>query len=158
MSRVTPDACNRFVKVKIHPVGGAFAVPPCSGWSGTIDYPPAPRRYLLNVTSSVRDSFGAPDPPSGTAIFYLRMVNQTHGGGPGFADTGVMDTVTSPMITSGNSYSLIVYNLCYAGSCSPHEENLGSPPPSSNSITFLSPFNGAQFAADASPVWQFIQN
>jgi hypothetical protein len=110
---VSPDTCDTAVHVTIKKVGGSFRVPPCSRWSGTINYPPTSnqRPYFLSVTSSVTNNFGAPPPPSGTAIFYLQTKNVTAGRSPVF-DGGAMDTIASPQLTSAHSYTLIVYNFC----------------------------------------------
>jgi hypothetical protein len=159
-------ACNRKVFVTIKAEGGAFRVPPCSAWTGTIAYPSVNARARFAVTSSVTNSFGAPTPPSGTAVFYLQTRTKRSPGTPAFRDTGVTDTVSGPAFTSGHTYTLIVYNFAEDAQCPspppsqvcpPWIANIGSPSPNTNSITFPSPLNGALFG-DEVPVWQFVQD
>ncbi len=146
-----PDSCDKSKTVLIRSKGGTFTIPACAGWSGTFGYPPVssgPFHFELN--SSVTNNFGAPPPPSGTAIFYLQMacLGQI---APVFRNTGVTDTITSQKLIPSRSYSLYVYTLEY-----PYGGLIGSPAPNSDSITFVSPLNGNFFSSAI--VWQFVQN
>jgi len=144
--------------------GGAFSMPPCDNWSGTIGYPNGNHWYLFAVTTSTKNSFGAPPPPSGTAIFYMHTNRVQPRSAPSFGNTGVTDTVTSPQLTSDHTYTLIVYGFQIDSQCSspppsgcpPWSANIGSPMPSTNSITFVSPWNSALIPA--ATTWQFVQN
>ena len=160
---VSPALCGRRVHLTAHPQGGSFQAPHCGGLSGTIAYPTTPGRSLWSVTGSVTDSFGAPAPPSGTAMYYMQMQLQ-HRLGALFHNDGVNDTVTSPKLTSGYTYTLNVYNLRYNDQCPSTQcvwtMDIGSPQPGSHSITFASPLNGATIlgGSDGAIVWQFVQN
>jgi hypothetical protein len=164
---IASDACDTTVRAKVQQNGGSFSVPPCSGWTGVINYPalraPCCDGTTFLVTSSVTNNFGVPPPRSGTAIFYLKTKNKA---AAYFANSGVTDTITSPQLTSNHTYTLIVYRLviddqCNSPpSCPPWSANIGSPATGSNSITFSSPLNGAAFPGSnrKQPVWQFVQN
>jgi len=164
-----PGGCDRPMRRAIDKSGGAFAIPPCSGWVATIDYPPTGNGldYHVGVTSSVTNNFGAPPPSSGTPILYIQMVDRARNSEPNFQMTGAQDTVTSPQLLASHWYTLTVYGLantdqCVNTPCAPWTMNIGSPNPSTHSITFSSPLNGALFAGGAiggTPiVWQFVQN
>jgi hypothetical protein len=160
-----PTACDVEVHVQVSKHGGAFRVPPCDGWKGLIRYPATAPTQHWRITSSTTNTFGVPAPPSGTAIFYLRAYTVHPRNIVRFANSDVLDTITSPGLTSSHSYTLIVYRFlcdsqCNCGSCPPWEMSLGSPQPGSHSITFVSPLNGALvgYGSEAGPVWQFIQN
>jgi hypothetical protein len=160
---VTPNACDTGVNVRIKNAGGLFHVPPCSGWTGTINYPQpsAPHRYKWTITSSVTNNFGAPPPPNGTAIFYMQTADDSRFDTGFAADQNVTNTVSNFQLTSGHTYSLMVYgflfdNQCSSPPCPPWSASIGSPAPGSHSLTFQSPLNGAALAGAA--VWQFIQN
>jgi hypothetical protein len=145
-------------------------MPRCAGWTGVINYPAGNERFTWSVTTSTTNSFNAPAPPSGTPIFYMQTkVIKPRRQEPAFADTEVMNTVSSPVLSSDHSYTLIVYGLFESsqcpteppsGRCPPWVANLGSPSPNTHSMSFLSPLNGAVFGgADfVVPVWQFVQN
>jgi len=160
-----PATCGVGVGSRIRKQGGAFHVPPCDGWKGLIRYPGATASTSMFTTSSTTNSFGAPAPPSGTAIFYLQTYLRHWRNSLRFGNLGVTDTVTSPALTSNHSYTLIVYrflydNQCNSESCPPWVMSLGSPRPGSHSITFVSPLNGAVLGpgSEAGPIWQFVQN
>jgi hypothetical protein len=158
------QGCGVTKRYVIKSGGGAFPVPACSGWSGTIAYPNGNHRYIFGVTGSVTNNFGAPPPPSGTAIFYMQTKKVQPRYDPSFGDTGVTDTVTSPQLTSDHTYTLIVYGFILdsqcptepPSGCPPWVTNIGSPAPGSNSITFVSPLNSALLYGPL--VWQFVQN
>jgi len=166
-AQAKPDKCDKTMRVHIKGNGGSFAVPLCSGWSGTIAYPATenPRlRYPSLVTSSVTDTFGVPAPPSGMAVFYMQLHIKN---GVSFSDPspGVTNTITSPSLSSNHSYSLLVYNFwtdpqCGNPSlgCPPWVANIGSPTQNSHSITFTSPLNDAAVAGGDPIVWQFVQD
>lgn len=160
---VSPATCNRSVGLEFKPQGGAFHVPPCGGWTGTINYPAVGVRSRWSVTSSVTNNFGVPAPPSGTAIFYMDMF-MSHPGAIEIPNGGVRDTVTSSAFTADHTYTLNVYNFAYNDQCPSSQctwtMNIGSPQSGSHSITFVSPLNGATVIAGtaAGPVWQFVQN
>jgi hypothetical protein len=163
---VAPEACGRVLHVKLHDPGGSFPVARCGGWSGTIGYPHLASSHVpLNVTSSLKNTFGAPPPPSGTAIFYmsLQLHRTPRGNGVNFEPGNVTSTVTSPAITPAHTYTLIAYNFawndqCKPGSCPPWKLNIGSPQPGSNSLAFSSPLNAAEFYSNYPVIFQFIQN
>jgi len=163
---LAPGACDQGKHVKISKNGGAFKVPPCSGWTGTINYPPPldHKGFLFSVTSSVTNNFGASPPPSGTPIFYMQTRSTTDRRAPEFAESGVTNTITSPALVSSATYSLYVYNFgiddqCSSPPCPPWFANIGSPQQGMHSITFASPLNGAAFLGGGfSPIWQFVQN
>jgi probable HAF family extracellular repeat protein len=67
----SPEWCGRRVHLTVRPRGGAFQVPHCGGWSGTITYPTTRIRSIWGVISGVTNSFGVPSPPTGTAILYM---------------------------------------------------------------------------------------
>jgi hypothetical protein len=151
---VKPDTCDKPKVVLIKKVGGTFKIPTCSGWSGTFGYPPqAPVHwsgFRFQLTSSVNNNFGAPPPPSGTAIFYLQMEAERSNNYPYFKDTGVTNMILSSQLNPSSSYSLYVYGFgggLWSGI-------IGSPSPSADSITFVSPLNGNWFTQ--SIVWQFV--
>jgi hypothetical protein len=146
--------------VHIEPAGGSFQVPRCNGWSGTINYPSTfGHKVRLIITTSTKNGFGEPAPPSGTAIFYMHVQPRDRIGGPAFDSTGVTDTVTSPRLTSDHTYTLIAYNQCvFDDGCPPIVTPLGSPQEGSNSLTFASPFNGADMSNGQPSTWQFAQN
>ena len=152
---VGPDACDKPKGVLIKKTGGTFTIPGCKGWSGTFGYPPqAPVHwpsFHFQLTSSVTNNFGAPPPPSGTAIFYLQMGFLGHIP-PDFQNTGVTDTISSPQLKPSQSYSVYVYEFDNG----PYWAGIGSPVPSTDSITFVSPLNGEMFSGPI--VWQFVQN
>jgi hypothetical protein len=159
------DACDTAAHAMIRAGGGQFALPACAGWKGKIVYPPTTgTTYRWLATSSTTNSFGAPPPPSGTAIFYMqtaRTVN--HGSGATFQNTGATDTVTSTAFRPSATYTLIVYGLytddqCPSAPpscCPPWTQNVGAAS-GNHSITFGSPLNGAVVNGDT--VWQFVQN
>jgi hypothetical protein len=159
-----PEACGRAVRVSAPPRGGAFQVPHCAGWSGTITYPSQVLRSIWSVTSSVTNDFGVPTPPSGVAIFYMQM-HLIHPGAARFHSDGVDDMVTSPKFTSDHTYTLNVYHFyendqCPSSQCT-WTMNIGSPQPGSHSIVFASPLNGATAVSGgipAAPIWQFVQD
>jgi hypothetical protein len=163
----SPDKCNKTVHVHIKGNGGSFTVPLCSGWSGTITYPApaAPRlHYPQLLTSSVTNNFGVPAPPSGTAVFYMEEKPQQHGVQFSNPSPGVTNTITSPSLSSNHTYTLLVYYFASDPQCSnpsqgcpPWVANIGSPAPSTHSITFTSPLNGALLSTYP-VVWQFVQN
>jgi len=160
-----PTACDVEVHVQVSKHGGAFRVPPCDGWKGLIRYPATAPTQHWRVTSSTTNTFGIPAPPSGTAIFYLRTAVFHPRNSVAFANSGVLDTITSPAVASAHSYTLIVYRFlddsqCNDAPCPPLVMSLGSPQPGSHSITFVSPLNGAVLGPGlpAGPVWQFIQD
>ena len=161
----SPQSCGRRVHLTVRQRGGAFQVPHCGGWSGTINYPSTPIRSIWGVTSSLINNYGVPSPPSGTAIFYMEM-DLFHPGGTDFRDDGTTDTVSSSKFTSAHTYTLNVYNFQYNSQCPSAQctwtMNIGSPQPGSHSITFGSPLNGATIVSGGgpptAPVWQFVQN
>jgi hypothetical protein len=160
---VAPESCGRKVHFTAHPDGGSFQVPHCAGWSGTIQYPTQPLKSIWNVMSSETNNFGAPPPPNGTAIFYMRM-QLLHPAGALFHNEGVDNTIMSPKLTSAHTYTLNGYNFVYNNQC-PSSRctwtlNIGSPQPGSHSITFPSPLNGteADQGSDVPLIWQFVQN
>jgi hypothetical protein len=117
------------------------------------------------VTSSVINNFGAPPPPSGTALFYMANLPLAEDP-PAFCNCGVTDTISSAQLSSSHTYSLYVYNFasdnqgCASlskGVCPPWVANIGSPAANTHSITFPSPLNGASLYGLAI-VWQFVQN
>ena len=163
---VEPSVCDKAEHVEIKPVGGSFKVPACSAWGGTITYP----RLLTfshfdwHVRSSVTNDFGAPAPPSGTAVFYMQTSNiglRT----PEFENTGAIDVVSNPELLPKHFYSLVVYNFerdnqCRRpppSGCPPWFVNIGHPSPGTHRLTFSSPLNGAAFNPSKDVVWQFIQ-
>jgi len=155
-----PDACDKTKSFGTSNRGGSFTLPTCAGWSGTITYPPKSQSHgrRWKVISSVSNTFGVPPPASGTAIFYVSMfILQA-----GFVESSETDTITSSMLDSSHTYSLMIYNFeddiqCGSYPCPPWSASIGSPPPSSHTITFLSPLGRA--ATGVVPlVWQFIQN
>jgi hypothetical protein len=160
--------CAHRTRVRIRQGGGTFAMPSCAGWRGAISYPLGNQRYEWSVTTSTTNSFGAPTPPSGTAIFYMQTKVVTRHRLPAFANTGVMNTVSSPALSSDHGYTLFVYGFAEDSQCPvpppsrcpPWVMNLGSPAPNSHSLTFVSPFNGALFGGIGylTPVWQFVQD
>jgi hypothetical protein len=160
---VSPASCGARVRISAPPRGGAFQVPHCGGWSGTITYPSQALRSIWRVASSLTNRFGAPSPPSGTAVFYMEM-QLLHPVGAAFHSEGVDDTVTSPGLTSSHTYTLNVYHFYYNSQCPSSQctwtMNIGSPQPGTHSITFASPLNGAAVlsGSDFAPVWQFVQN
>jgi hypothetical protein len=115
------------------------------------------------VTSSVKNAFGAPSPPSGTAVFYMRM-QLLHPGDTAFHDEVVNDTVTSPILSPDHTYTLNVYHFFYNEQCPSSQctwtMNVGSPTPGSRSLTFAAPLSGATVlsGSDFALVWQFVQN
>jgi len=160
-SRASPATCDKAVKMLFRKSASAFRVPPCAGWKGQIRYPTFPKPTWWTITSSVTDNFGAPTPPSGTAIFYMLMAIRKPVGWA-FPSGDVTDTITGSELTSSHSYSLNVYNLVYNDQC-PLSQctwtlNIGSPQPGSHTIKFSSPLNGATITGDAAAVWQFVQN
>jgi len=162
-----PNVCDTPMHVDIAPIGGSFKVPTCEGWNGTIHYPrpSSPFHYDWGVRSSVTNNFGVPAPPSGSAIFYMLIINKgMHT--PAFTNGGVMDTISNPKLSSSHFYSLMVYNFesdnqCRRpppSGCPPWFANIGRPAPGKQSITFQSPLNGAVFNFSKAPVWQVIEN
>jgi hypothetical protein len=163
------DVCNKGTRVTIVAKGGQFKVPKCAGWSGTIGYPRNDGWYRWSITSSTRNAFGVPSPPSGTPIFYMQTIDKSRHlkSTPSFRNDAATATITSRALTSSHTYTLIVYNFIVdaqcpeplpSGVCPPWVGNIGSPAPGSNSITFVSPLNGAFFGDFGPPVWQFVQN
>jgi hypothetical protein len=160
--------CTHRVRVRIRKGGGTFAMPRCVGWAGTINYPPGNQNYAWSVTTSTTNDFGAPAPPNGTAIFYMQTKAVKGRSAPSFANTGVMNTVSSSAFSSDHSYSLFVYGFLQDSQCPvqppsrcpPWVVDLGSPAPSAHTLTFVSPLNGAEFGGFSylTPVWQFVQN
>jgi hypothetical protein len=105
--RAIEELCGRGRLVHIQPQGGSFQMPRCNGWSGTIAYPSTfGPKFRLIITTSTKNSFGEPAPPSGTAIFYIHVQPHDRLGGPAFHNSGVTDTVTSPRLTSDHTLEL----------------------------------------------------
>jgi len=161
-----PD-CTHQESVRIFKRGAKFAMPRCGKWTGTINYPPGNQNYTWLVTTSTTDSFGVPAPPSGTAILYMQTKVSKGREAPAFGDNGAMNTVSSPALSSGHSYTLIVYGFAEdsqcpvqpPSGCPPWSSELGSPAPNSHSLTFVSPLNDALFGGrPVWPVWQFVQD
>jgi hypothetical protein len=123
--------CDKGTRLAILPKGGQFKVPKCAGWTGTIGYPRNGGWYSWSVTSSTSNAFGAPSPPSGTAIFYMQTVNKSRHlkFAPSFFDGSATATITSPKLTSSHTYTLIVYNLIVDAQCP-------EPPPSEVAAVF----------------------
>jgi len=111
------QGCGVTLRYVIKASGGAFPVPACSGWGGTIGYPNGNHRYIFGVTGSVTNDFGAPPPPSGTAIFYMHTNKVQPRNPPVFGNTGVTDTVTSSQLMSSHTYTLIVYGFIFDSQC-----------------------------------------
>jgi hypothetical protein len=163
---VSPAACDHGKPVLFHPAGGVFRMPPCAGWSGHIGYPYVGIRSHWVVTTSLTDNFGAPAPPSGTAIFYMATQLRVPKGELGMEGSGANVTVAAPTLTADHTYTLIVYNLvfysqCKSDPCPPLVVNLGSPQQGHHSLTFASPFNDSVVPSSTppfTPVWQFIRN
>jgi hypothetical protein len=163
---VSPAACDHGKPVLFHPAGGVFRMPPCAGWSGHIGYPYVGIRSHWVVTTSLTDNFGAPTPPSGTAIFYMLTLLKVPEDTLGMEGTGANVTVSAPTLTADHTYTLIVYNLlfysqCQSDPCPPLVVNLGSPQQGHHSLTFPSPFNDSvvdNSPPPFAPVWQFIRN
>jgi hypothetical protein len=162
-----PNACDQSMHVDLSPIGGTFKLPPCDGWEGTIGYPRTqfPSHYDWSVTTSVTNNFGVPAPPSGTAIFYMRILNKgPHT--PAFVNGERIDIITSPKLLPRHSYSLMVYNFesdnqCRRpppSGCPPWFAIIGRPAVGRHTIKFASPLNGAALNFSKEPVWQFIQN
>jgi hypothetical protein len=165
LTRVSPAACDHGKQVLFHPAGGVFRMPPCAGWSGHIGYPYVGIRSRWLVTTSITDNFGAPSPPSGTAIFYMATQLKARAE-LGLEGSGANVTVAAPTLTADHTYTLIVYNLvfysqCQSNPCPPLVVNLGSPQQGHHSLTFSSPFNDSAVETNPppfAPVWQFIRN
>ena len=163
---VSPAACDHGKQVLFHPAGGVFRMPPCAGWSGHIGYPYVGIRSHWHVTTSVTNNFGAPSPPSGTAILYVLTQLTAPKSELVLKGTGASVTVTAPALTADHTYTLIVYNLvfysqCKSSPCPPLVINIGSPLQGHHSLTFPSPlnFSGVQNSPPQfAPVWQFIRN
>ena len=153
---VKPDACDKPKVVLIKKTGGTFTIPTCAGWSGTFGYPPQfdPHNpaFHFQLTSSVKNNFGSPPPPYGTPIFYLQMGYERSPVAPDFQNTGVTDLIASSQLSPSGAYWLDVTG----GIGYPFWNSIGSPSPSSDSITFLSPLNGNNF--EGLIVWQFVLN
>jgi hypothetical protein len=71
---------------------------------------------------------------------------------PTFQDTGVTDTIASSQLSPSITYWLDVTG----GILYPFWASIGSPSPSADNITFVSPLNGNDF--EGSIVWQFVLN
>jgi hypothetical protein len=163
---VSPAACDHGKQVLFHAAGGVFRMPPCAGWSGHVGYPYVGIRSHWLVTTSLTDNFGAPTPPSGTAIFYMSAQLKVPKAELILEGNGASVTVAAPMLTADHTYTLIVYNMlsyskCQSNPCPPLVVNLGSPQKGHHSLTFPSPFNDSAVASSGpqfSPVWQFIRN
>jgi hypothetical protein len=162
--RVVPEACGVGHLINLDDRGGTFRTPECAGWSGTVGYASyfvGTRKARLRITSSVKNSFGVPKPPSGTALFYMQGFNVHYEVVDFIGYPSVTETISSPELTSSHTYTLIVYNLCYSPPCPLVVIDLGSPQGSNHSITFPSPLETAGFPTKKSGVgvvWQFIQN
>jgi hypothetical protein len=164
---LAPNLCDTPMHVDIKPIGGSFKVPECEGWNGTIVYPrpTGPFHFEWSVRSSVTNNFGVPAPPSGSAIFYMLIINKAMHT-PTFTNGGVMNTILNPTLSPKHFYSLVVYNFesdnqCRRpppSGCPPWFANIGRPAPGTHSITFQSPLNGAAFNFSKDPVWQFVQH
>lgn len=159
-----PDACNKGMTELFRASGGSFPMPTCGSWQGVINYPPPSAPFHATVRVSTTKNYGVPPPPSGTAIFYMEMVSKSRHTMPVFdGPTNVQDMITSQTFDPSHSYTLIVYNLAYNDqcgsnpSCPPWVEDLGSPAPSSHSLTFASPFYDTDWSVYPM-VWQFVQN
>jgi hypothetical protein len=158
-----PATCNHSKAIRFRIHGGLFHMPPCAQWTGSIAYPGSGITTRWKLTTSAKDNFGVPSPPSGTAIFYMQMKLKERiadlflGYGDGTA------TVTSPALTSDHSYTLMVYGFYYDNQCNelpcpPWVANIGSPEPGEHSITFDSPLNDGTASVGYPLVWQFIEN
>jgi hypothetical protein len=160
--RVSSATCDKGVRLLLHSGSDGFRMPRCTGWQGQIRFPVIHDLSRWTVTTSVTNSFGAPAPPSGKAIFYMQLALRK----PAiwdFSNGDVNDTVTSPAFTSSHTYTLMVYNFvdddqCDDAPCPPWLLSLGSPHPGSHSLTFSSPLNGAVVSGNGAPTWQFIQD
>jgi hypothetical protein len=156
------NGCAKRVRSHLRRHGGRLNVRGCKDWISTIDYPAleflCSRHFpgcSLYSEVSTRNIFHAPSPPSGTALFYMRISQDF--GQPMFKSSGVTDTITSPQLTSSHTYTLNVYYYCDNG-CTIWTANIGSPEGNTDSITFPSPLNGAWMINRIPQVWQFVQN
>ncbi len=159
----SPMTCDEGVRVLIHAGNHAFRVPRCAGWKGQIRYSSSRGVSHWTMTTSITNNFGVPAPPSGEAIFYMQMYLHNPSDWEG-NNTGVTDTVTSPLLTDAHTYTLNVYNFIYNNQCPSSQctwtMNIGSPQPGSHTLAFGSPLSGATIFSGPgfAPVWQFVQN
>jgi hypothetical protein len=164
LSRIgSPDICNKGRRYILRHNGGTFYAS-CAGWKATVNYPPpaSAHRFYLEVKSSVTNNYGAPPPPKGTALYYIKTADVTPQFGLTFDSTGITNAISSQQLSSSYTYTLYVYNFefdnqCSSSPCPPWVADLGSPQGGTHSITFPSPLNGASFG-NAPVVWQFVQN
>ncbi len=161
---IGPDTCNRGKVELFEKNGGSFPMPACGSWQGVINYPTPMAPFHAMIRVSTTKNYGVPPPPSGTAIFYIEMVNRAVHSAPAFGGpTNVQDTITSQAFDPSHTYTLIVYNLFYNSqcgsdpSCPPWIEDLGSPSPSGHSLTFDSPFWDSAWSTYPM-VWQFVED
>ncbi len=163
-SSPAPQACDGAARVIMTRRGGTFAIPK-AGWAGKIGYGPAVKSHWV-VTSSVTNNSGAPAPPSGTPIFYMRVTLNRPGELVVLGSSSVAATVTSRELTAAHTYTVLAYDFVTNSQCpsppclSPWTLNIGSPQSGQHSITFASPLQDAsvESGSDGALLWQFVQN
>jgi hypothetical protein len=139
----------------------AWRIPPCKGWTGTLGYAEQEDRLHFRLMTSTTNAFGAPPPPSGTAVFYISVTYDPIGHGVSqFSGNAPQSFIASPRLSSQHAYTLNVYNLegnqfCPSGSCV-WTMNIGAP--SGGRIDYPSPLSLGDIVSSTPAVWQFVQD
>jgi hypothetical protein len=143
----------------INPAGGTFTIPPISGFTGVVNYPTnnAPANSTATFVTSAVDITGiAPAPPSGTPIFYIDILLSSTASAIQFNTGSAGGTLTSNLFVTGKTYTL--YGWVIISSAPVMFYQFGPVAPTSGTISYTSPVNGALVPVGPLGIIEVVQN
>jgi hypothetical protein len=153
---VLPDANSSKLTEKVNPSGGNFVVPKFGGFSGSVGYPsnnafPGTTVTLISSTTNINH---APQPPSGTVVFYLQAKLSSPIGYVTFNNGTATARLHAASLLSSKTYSVYAYAFGKPLHGTPYP--VGSP--KHGTLTFTSPINGGTVPAGITVTVELDQN
>ncbi|MEO6990842.1 MAG: hypothetical protein ABI346_00665 [Candidatus Baltobacteraceae bacterium] len=151
---VIPDANSRKLVESISSAGGTLKVPPFAKFGGSIGYTSnnAPSGTTITLISSVQNLAHVPNPPSGTAIFYIQATLSSSQFTIVFNSGNASATIASKKLVAAKTYTVYAYALGQLVG----QFNAGHP--KNGKLHFTSPINGQTIPTGVTVTVQLAQN
>jgi hypothetical protein len=151
-----PDGNSSKLTENVNPAGGKFIVPKFGGFSGAVGYPsnnafPGTTVTLISSTTNINH---APQPPTGTVVFYLQAKLSSPIGYVTFNNGTATARLHSASLLSSKTYSIYAYALGKPLHGTPYP--VGSP--THGTLTFTSPIQGGTVPAGITVTVELDQN